>query len=196
MASSKKYLHFILEQLSGSEDVSPIHIENDRLLICSLKTQDLKALQALRDDRQVYCYEPTFLAELQGTPEGALEAIRNMDLYEDRQCILGIYELTDPSVLVGLVELYDFKPSGKVISIGYRLLSEHWGKGIASSCINAMLFYIRDNTNVELVTAHVIPENKASARCLIKNGFEYLLTKEEDWGYGRLCIADVYSFDC
>lgn len=175
---------------------SPIHIENDRLLICSLKNSDLKGLEALRCDQRVYRYEPTFLIELQGTPETALETIRNMDLYEDRQCILGVYEKTDPSVLTGLAELYDFKPSGKVISIGYRFLSEHWGKGIASSCISAILGYIQNNTNVELVTAHVLPENKASARCLLKNGFEYLITKTEDWGYGQASVADVYTLDC
>lgn len=175
---------------------NPIHIENKRLLICSLTEQDLTGLKALRDDHQVYCHEPTFLTELQGTPEGALEVIQNMDLYEDRQCILGVYEAADPSVLIGLVEFYDFKPSGKVISIGYRFLSRYWGKGIATSCIHALLEFIHDNTKAELVTAHVLPDNKASACCLLKNGFEYLLTKAEDWGYAQPCLADVYTFDC
>ena len=175
---------------------NPIRIENDRLIIRSLKKEDIKGLEALRCDQRVYCYEPTFLVELQGTPEEALETIRNMDLYADRQCILGVFEKTDPTVLVGLAELYDFKSSGMVISLGYRFLSRYWGKGIASSCVDALLNYILSNTEVELVTAHVIPENKASARCLIKNGFEYLLTKSEDWGHSQLCIADVYTLDC
>ena len=175
---------------------NPIRIENDRLLICGLDHRDLKGLEALRCDRQVYCYEPTFLLELQGQPEAALEAIRKMDLFEDRQCILGVYEKTDPSVLIGLAEFYDFKPSGKVISIGYRFLSGYWGKGIASSCVGALLEYLQNNTEVELVTAHVRPENKASARCLLKNGFEYLLTKTEDWGFEQPCTAEVYTFDC
>ena len=64
----------------------PVRIENDRLVIRSLCKKDLKGLVALRCDQQVYCYEPAFLMELQGTPEEALEAIQNMDLYEDRQC--------------------------------------------------------------------------------------------------------------
>ena len=109
-----------------------MYIENDRLIIRSLEKQDLKGLEALRCDQLVYCYEPTFLMELQGTPEEALETIQHMDLYEDRQCI----------------------------------------------------------------TAHVIPDNKASAQCLLRNGFEYLLTKTEDWGYSQSCVADVYTFDC
>ena len=146
-----------------------IHIENDRLLIRSLEKHDLKGLEALRCDKRVYRYEPTFLAELQGTTEDALEKIQNMNLSRNRQCILGVYEKTAPSVLVGLAELYDFKPSGKIISIGYRFLSNYWGKGIASSCICALLNYIRNNTEVELITAHVLPDNKASARCLVND---------------------------
>ena len=173
-----------------------MYIENDRLIIRSLEKQDLKGLEALGCDQVVYCYEPTFLMKLQGTPEEALETIQHMDLYEDRQCILGVYEKTAPSILIGLAEMYDFKPSGKVISIGYRFLSRYWEKGIASSCVSALLNYVKSNTEVEMVTAHVIPENKASARCLLKNGFEYLLTKPEDWGYSQSCVADVYTFDC
>ena len=173
-----------------------MYIENDRLVIRGLEKQDLTGLEALRCDKKVYCYEPTFLMELQGTPEEALEMIQHMDLYEDRQCILGVYEKTIPSVLIGLAELYDFKPSGKVISLGYRFLSKYWGKGIASSCVCALLNYVQSNTEVDLVTAHVISQNKASARCLLKNGFEYLLTKPEDWGYSEWCVADVYTFDC
>ncbi len=100
----------------------PIRIENDRLIIRSLEKRDLKGLEAIRRDERVYCYEPTFLTELQGTPEKALEKIQQ-------------------------------------------------------------------------ITAHVIPENMASARCLLKNGFEYLLTKPEDWGHGKPCVADVYTLD-
>ena len=84
----------------------PIYIENDRLIIRSLEKQDLEGLEAIRRDERVYCYEPAFLMELQGTTEEALEKIQQMDLYEDRQCILGVYEKTDPSVLVGLAEFY------------------------------------------------------------------------------------------
>ena len=173
-----------------------MRIENDRLVIRGLQKEDLEGLAALRCDQRVYRYEPTFLMELQGTPEEALETIRHTDLYEDRQCILGVFEKTAPSVLVGLAELYDFKPSGKVISLGYRFLSAYWGRGIASSCVRALLSYVQSQTEVELVTAHVIPDNKASARCLLKNGFVYLLTKPEDWGYGQPRVAEVYTFDC
>ena len=91
-----------------------------------------------------------------------------MDLNEDRQCILGVYEKKDLSVLVGLAELYDYKLSGKEISLGYRFLPEYWGKGIATDCIQSLSAYIQNNTEAQLVTAHVLTENKASSRCLLK----------------------------
>ena len=173
-----------------------VYIENDRLLIHGLTDRDLEALTAMRIDPRIYRYEPTFLAELQGTPEEALEAIRRMDLDADRQCILGIYEKAHPDVLAGLVELYDYKPTGKVVSIGYRLRPEYWGRGIATGCVFAMIDYLRSNTPIELITAHVIPDNKASGNVLMKNGFQYLLTKTEDWGHGQPTVSDVYTYDC
>ena len=173
-----------------------IFIESNGLLIRNLKDQDLNVLIDMRSDERIYCYEPAFLMELQGTPEGTLRAIQDMDLFRDRQCILGIYEAADPDSLAGLAEFYDYKPSGNVISIGYRLRPDYWGRGVGSRCVRALLDYIRGNTEVKLVTAHVIPENIASSRILLKNGFEYLVTKSEDWGYGMLTLADVYTLDC
>ena len=58
-----------------------------------------------------------------------------------------------------------------------------------------MLDYLKRNKRVGMVTAHVIPENKASSRILLKNGFEYLVTKTEDWGYGAPTEAEVYTLD-
>ncbi len=52
-----------------SMTVNPILIENDRLIIRSLEKQDLKGLEALRRDQQIYRFEPAFLMELQKTPE-------------------------------------------------------------------------------------------------------------------------------
>ena len=173
-----------------------LRIENDRLLLHGLTDRDLAALTAMREDARIYRYEPSFLAELQGTPEEALGAIRRMDLEKDRQCILGIYEKAAPDVLTGLIELYDYKPSGKVVSIGCRLRPEYWGRGIATGSVLAMIDYLRNHTHIELITAHAIPDNKASGTNLKKNGFQYLLTKTEDWGLGQPTVSDVYTYDC
>jgi hypothetical protein len=40
-----------------------------------------------------------------------------------------------------------------------------------------------------------MPHNTGSGKVLTKIGFEYLYTKEEDWGTGKPVTADVYTMD-
>ena len=172
-----------------------IFVTNPDLILHSLTDDDLGFLRAFVSSRNIYRYEPTYLPELEDSPEKVLPKLRHMELERDRQCIWGIYEKSSPEKMIGLAELYDYKTSGLVISIGYRIAEEYWGRGIASSCVRGLLDFIMTETRVKMVTAHVIPENKGSARVLLKNGFEYLLTKEEDWGHEHLTTADVYTWD-
>jgi ribosomal-protein-alanine N-acetyltransferase len=170
-------------------------IENDSVLLRGLKDSDLDRLVKMREESVVYRYEPTFLAELQGSPSQALSEIRAMDLKKDGQFIWGVFDKSDPDTLAGLAELYDYKPSGKVISVGYRLMPEYWGRGMATGSVRALQDFIQRCTRVELITAHAIPDNIASIRCLLRNGFEYLLTKTEDWGRKTPTVAEVYTCD-
>lgn len=173
-----------------------MQIENNRLIVRSLTKDDIDGIISIRNDEKVYEYEPSFLIERQGSIEEAIDKISNMDLFRDKQCILGVYEKDNPAQLVGIAEFYDYKASGMIVSIGYRFLSQYWHKGLGSSCVNALLYYLRNNTQVRIVTAHVLPINKGSSKCLEKNGFEYLITKKEDWGHGELEDTDVYVIDC
>ncbi len=169
--------------------------ENEKIIIKSLEKKDLEGLRKMIENPNVYRYEPTFLTERQGTPEEALSAIMAMDIQRDRQCIFGVFETAEPDILTGLAEFYDYKHSGNVISIGYRFAEEFWNRGLATQTAMAMTEFLRRNTEVELVTAHVMPHNTGSGRVLEKIGFEYLLTKEEDWGSGEPVVADVYTMD-
>ena len=172
-----------------------ILIERETMIIRSLEKKKMKGLRKMIENPNVYRYEPTFLTERQGTPEEALSAIMSMDLQRDRQCIYGVFETAAPDVLTGLAELYDYKPSGKVISIGCRFAEEFWNRGLATQTTIALTEFLRENTGVELVTAHAMPHNTGSGKVLTKIGFEYLYTKEEDWGTGRPVTADVYTMD-
>ena len=181
--------------MKNSASGGPVRTETGGILIRGLIVNDADGFRAMREDKRIYRFEPVFLPELQGTAQEALLALADADLEKNRQRVLGVFERSAPGVLAGLAEFYDYKPSGKVVSIGYRLRPEFWGRGIGSLCVRAMLDYLKSGTRVKMVTAHVIPENKASSRILLKNGFEYLVTKTEDWGHGALTEAEVYTLD-
>lgn len=172
-----------------------IKIENNELIIRSLNKNDINCLKLMRVDSVIYHFEPTFLIELQGEINAAIDVISNMDLLIDRQIILGIFKKEDPSIFLGLAEFYDYKSSGVIISIGYRLLSKYWRQGFGTSCVSLLLDFIRNNLSAKIVTAHVLANNLASKKCLEKNGFTYLLNKKEDWGHKHLEDTDVYTYD-
>ena len=162
-------------------------IENEHLILRTLTANELEMLTCLVSSETVYRYEPTFLVERQYAPEKAIEVLSRRDL--------GIFLKKDPDTMVGLAELYDYKTNGKTISIGYRLSEKYWGQGIATLTVNTLINYLLKNTRVTVVTAHVIPDNAASAGVLTKNGFRLALTKEEDWGFEHLTKADVDTLD-
>ena len=56
-----------------------------------------------------------------------------------------------------------------------------------------MLGYLFGETDVEIVTASTLPENRASANVLLKNGFTLVSSGfGEDWGYPEFLPTDKW----
>ena len=54
-----------------------------------------------------------------------------------------------------------------------------------------MVNYLFNETGIKIITASVLPENKASAGVLKKNGFKYsLYSVPENWGYEKPLKTD------
>ena len=72
-----------------------------------------------------------------------------------------------------------------MVSIGGRLRGKYWKSGIATEVAKLMSDYLFKETDIEIVTASTMVENKASAHVLEKNGFMTTHTvHKEDWGHG------------
>lgn len=61
-------------------------------------------------------------------------------------------------------------PEGAV-EIGYGLLPEYWGQGLASEAVNAAVLWALSQPSVEKIEAETEPDNLASRRVLEKTGF-------------------------
>ena len=93
----------------------------------------------------------------------------------------------------GLAEFYGYRDQLHKVSVGYRLLERHWGKGIATETLRLMLKYLQENTDIEIITASTMVENRASANVLIKNGFELVSSGVgEDWGFPEPTLTDKW----
>lgn len=65
-------------------------------------------------------------------------------------------------------------PSGQVdVEIKYAFLRSHWGEGLASEVVPELLTYAATRHRLDRVIATVDPGHLASQRVLLKSGFEF-----------------------
>jgi len=73
---------------------------------------------------------------------------------------------------IGLAHLiYDQDASGKSASVGYGLMPEFWGKGYATEILGSLIRQSRRLEKLKQLTAEVHPDNKASIKILLNQGF-------------------------
>lgn len=167
-------------------------LEDERIRLRKIIDSDAQALESLVNNDRIYRYLPTYLFERQYQDMHRMIAELYDDLYLNKESlILGIC-LKDKDELCGLAEFYGFKDYIHKISIGYRLLEEYWGKGIASRTVALMVDYLYSSTEIEIITASTMVENMASRRVLEKNGFIQTTIAEEDWGYQEPVIVNKW----
>lgn len=167
-------------------------LEGERIVIKRLEDADAQALWEFSHSDEVYRYLPTFLFEQQF--QNMHECIAQMygPLFANKESIiLGIY-LRDGMQFCGLFEFYGFRDDMHKISIGYRLLKRYWGQGIATEAVRLAVHYLYAKTEIELITASTMVENRASAQVLYKNGFVWTTQADEDWGFEQPTLADKW----
>lgn len=171
-------------------------LENDRLLVRKMSAEDADALSDLANDPEVCRFLPAFLYEQKYADIREVLSKMDEECFETRESVLmGIYLKEDPGTLVGIAEIYGFEASKPKVSIGYRLRKQYWRKGIAGDAVGLLKAYLMERTGVKTITAHVMQENKGSARVLIKNGFVKLFPNcLEDWGFAEKVLIDKYVF--
>lgn len=157
-------------------------LEGSRLLLRQITASDAADLSRFAHSPAVYRLLPTFLYE-QKSPD----IDRVIDgLYTEcirQSLILGVFLRADGR-FCGLAEWYGYREAIHKVSIGYRFLEECWGRGIASETVGLMIDCLLDQTDIKIVTASTMLENKASGRVLAKNGFSLIQAGiDEDWGY-------------
>ena len=169
------------------------YIEGEGIILRALEDKDADALGRLTGNDDVYKYLPTFLFERQY--DDMHEVIRNVygDQFVNKESlILAVCDAADGE-FSGLAEFYGYKDSICKISIGYRLPEECWGRGIATRTVAAMVDYLYSVTDIEIITASTMVENKASFRVLEKNDFDLVVSgAEEDWGFDGMTLADKW----
>ena len=167
----------------------PPSLQSNILALRPLIPADAPDLLRLTGQEAVYRYLPTYLFEKQsGDMQQVIRGLYREALEDS--LILGVFR---NSCFSGLAEVYGYRAPIRKASVGYRLLEECWGRGIATEALRMITDELLKNRGIEIITASTMPANSASARVLQKNGFTLVnRAVEEDWGYPEPTPADKW----
>lgn len=66
-----------------------------------------------------------------------------------------------------------FLPEFGEPDLGYRMLPQYWGQGLATEMAHALVQHGFDDLSLPRILAFALPENPASCRVLEKTGFQF-----------------------
>jgi ribosomal-protein-alanine N-acetyltransferase len=137
-------------------------------------------------------YIPRPLAK---TKEDALEHIAMInEKIDDNIAINWAITLKDNTQLIGIIGHYRIQTENYRAEIGYMILPQYHGKGIAAEAIKAVVEYGFEEMQLHSIEAIIDPENQASEKVLLKSGFvKEAHIKENEYYNGKFIDTVIYS---
>ena len=148
-----------------------------RLRLRQLRADDAEALFAIRSDPQVrepYGREPyKTLAESQAF----IQMIR--ETYAQRDGLFWGITLDTDDMIIGSCTFWNFGDEFRCTEVGYEMGRAHWGGGITSEAVAAIVAYGFTELDLHRIEANPHASNTASKRLLLKLGFTHEGTLRE-----------------
>lgn len=111
------------------------------------------------------------------TPEEAEDYFAFLLRYNRENPDSGMYMVFDGGTFLGVGALF-VRPEGAEME--YMLQPEYWNRGYATKIVGELLRIARKIPELHQIRAMMAPQNAASKRVLIKNGFAYEKTVHID----------------
>ncbi len=142
-------------------------LRSDRLFYRKFTSADL-------EDYQSYISNPEVMKFIGSGPLNGKNAKEKFQVVLDANSskkLYGFYKAIrkNDNAFVGLVK-FDYLEKGKV-EIGYALLPDYWGQGLASEMLYAMIEY-GNSLKLDELIGLVHPDNLTSKKVLTKTNFE------------------------
>lgn len=143
-------------------------LNTPRLKLIEVKESHLDDLfEILSDEETMKFYDIWPHQDKERTMQGILNVKKRVE--EDRGIRWGI-ALNSSSKLIGTIG-FVWDINRHCANLGYDLNKIYWGKGLMTEAIEAVLKYAFEVQKIHRVEAQTDPQNIASQRVLLKNGF-------------------------
>lgn len=144
-------------------------LETERLLLRELREEDGPAIyDVFRDPVVTRYYGFSHLTR----PEQGLALVRDrLREWTERTAIRWGLELRETGALVGTVGYLGIDAKNAFCELGYDLHRDHWGRGLSTEAVRAILPFAFETLGMNRVEALSDPRNVASRRLLERLGF-------------------------
>lgn len=163
-------------------------IMTERIKLRPFTISDKEFLYKLNNDKKVNKYRMRDTVSM----EYCIKSIEDWNVkFGDGLLNVYLMEIIETKESIGLIGVFEIEGETDA-EIGYRLLSEHWGKGYCTESSKALIKKYFDESGKTRIFAETHHENENSVRFLKNNGFreEHHNLKER----GRIFIIDKIEF--
>lgn len=135
------------------------------------RTEDFHLYYSLVNNEQVMAMITERAMEI----DEAKKDFEKIISFNSRDPLLGYYKILEKDNLefigLGKLEMEDLEK--KEAELGYMILPQFWGKGIASTVSLTLIELAKLNTSIDKLYAIIDPKNSPSRKVLTKNGFKH-----------------------
>ncbi len=165
----------------------------ERLLLRQVNISDAPEFFFLRSDAAVLKY-------VAKEPAKSIEEVKtfiktiNQSIKQGEALLWVIALRTNPGSIIGSIGYWHIQPENYRSEIGYVLHPEFWKKGIMTEVMQKVLEYGFQKMKLHSIEAKIDPDNKASAKVLLANGFvKEGYFREDCFFKGKFLDTEVYS---
>jgi ribosomal-protein-alanine N-acetyltransferase len=144
-------------------------LETKRFILREPVTSDAPDVYVFRSDPEVQKYNDEPMVDVS---EAVAFIQEHMDEYAAQQRILWAIAFRDEDRVLGLCGFNYWNRHHNRASIGYDLARAHWGRGIATEALRAMLRFGFEHMGLHRIEAETIADNVESVRLLRRLGFQ------------------------
>ncbi|MHB1153852.1 MAG: GNAT family N-acetyltransferase [Eubacteriales bacterium] len=161
-----------------------MYLVTDRLIIRDFTAEDANALYKIKYDKQVLEYNPTFVkrdADIGDTRQAIcfFESVKDKGNFNKEVYYAVISKQT--GIVIGAVTISILEYLGET-QIGWMMISDYCGQGLASEAGKAFSDYILTEYNHNYLVVVMDVDNPASFRTALKSGFR-LFEKRSGYNY-------------
>lgn len=159
-----------------------VTLSTPRLLLRPLRADDAPALFAIFSDARIMQYWSTPLwTEVATADETIARRARGMAAGESLSFAI---VRSEDQQLLGTCDLFHLDAQCRRAEVGYGLAYQAWGQGYMHEALLALLAYGFDELDLNRVEADIDPGNSASAKSLLRLGFQQEGLLRERWIVG------------